>query len=77
MTTANDRPLWAAMLHAYLPEADRAKPHHSTPEPVVAYYRDEYGHDCYAISVGGLSSIVSSAHLVEERIIQLQRQISS
>ena len=53
------------------------EPHRSTPEPVVSYYRDEYGHDCYAISVGNLSSIVSSAHLVEERIIQLQRQISS
>ena len=53
------------------------EPPHPTPEPVVAYYRDEYGHDCYAINVGNLSSIVSSAHLVDERIIQLQRQISS
>jgi hypothetical protein len=53
------------------------EPPHPTPEPVVVYYRDAHGHDCYAISVGNLSSIVSSAHLVEERIIQLQRQISS
>lgn len=53
------------------------EPPHPTPEPVVAYYRDEYGHDCYAITVGNLNSIVSSAHLVDERISQLKRRHAS
>lgn len=40
----------------------------------VDYYVDSHGHDCYRICIpGGPCSIVSSAHLIEERKIQLLR----
>ena len=38
----------------------------------VDYYVDSHGHDCYRICrPDGMCSIVSSAHLIEERISQL------
>lgn len=40
----------------------------------VDYYVDCHGHDCYRICMpDGLCSIVSSAHLIEERKAQLLR----
>jgi hypothetical protein len=46
-----------------------------TPDDLdVAYYIDTHGHDCYRICIpGGPCSIVSSAHLIEERKAQLLR----
>lgn len=41
----------------------------------VDYYVDTHGHDCYRICLpeGGVCSIVSSAHLIDERKAQLLR----
>jgi len=41
----------------------------------VDYFVDTHGHDCYRICLpeGGPCSIVSSAHLIEERKVQLIR----
>lgn len=41
----------------------------------VDYYVDTHGHDCYRICLpeGGPCSIVSSAHLIEERKTQMLR----
>lgn len=45
------------------------------PEDVtVDYYVDTHGHDCYRLTLpNGISSTVSSAHLIEERKLQLLR----
>lgn len=44
----------------------------------VHYYVDSTGNDCYRICLpNGICSIVSSAHLVEERITQLLRAQSA
>lgn len=41
----------------------------------VEYYVDRHGHDCYRICCpDGTCSIVSSAHLIEERKAQLLRR---
>jgi hypothetical protein len=42
----------------------------------VDYYVDSHGHDCYRIChpESGLCSIVSSAHLIDERKTQLLRR---
>lgn len=43
-------------------------------EYTVEHYIDAQGHDCYRVcSPEGICSTVSSAHLVEERIAQLER----
>jgi len=44
----------------------------------VEYYVDSCGHDCYRIChpESGLCSIVSSAHLIEERKTQLLRRFT-
>ena len=41
----------------------------------VDYFVDCYGHDCYRICIpeSGICSIVSSAHLIDERKAQLLR----
>lgn len=41
----------------------------------VTYYVDDSGNDCYRVCLpeGGPCSIVSSAHLIEERKTQLLR----
>lgn len=47
-----------------------------TPDDLtVDYYVDTHGHDCYRICLpeGGVCSIVSSAHLIDERKAQLLR----
>jgi hypothetical protein len=45
----------------------------------VEYYVDRHGHDCYRICLpeGGPCSIVSSAHLIDERKAQLLRAFTS
>lgn len=44
----------------------------------VEHYRDPQGHDCYRICLPeGVCSTVSSAHLIDERIAQLQRLYAS
>jgi hypothetical protein len=50
-----------------------------TPEDVsVEYYLDCHGHDCYRVTLpNGVTSTVSSAHLIEERKVQLLRVYSS
>ena len=47
----------------------------SPDDLTVDYYVDCHGHDCYRICFpeGGPCSIVSSAHLIDERKIQLLR----
>ncbi len=50
-----------------------------TPDDLtVDYYVDSHGHDCYRIChpESGLCSIVSSAHLIEERKTQLLRRFT-
>ena len=45
-------------------------------EPVsVTHYVDATGNDCYCVclTASGVCSTVSSAHLIEERKVQLQR----
>lgn len=45
-----------------------------TPEDAsVTHYLDANGQDCYLITLADRSSIVSSAHLIDERIAQLLR----
>lgn len=40
----------------------------------VHYHQDDRGHDCYSIIMrNGVVSTVSSAHLIEERKVQLLR----
>lgn len=48
-------------------------------EPVsVTYYVDGTGNDCYRVCLeSGLCSIVSSAHLIDERKTQLLRMYPS
>lgn len=48
-------------------------------EPTVDYYVDSTGNDCYRICLPetGTCSIVSSAHLIEERKTQLLRAQST
>lgn len=45
----------------------------------VDYYVDSHGQDCYRICLpeGGICSIVSSAHLIDERKVQLLRAHST
>jgi hypothetical protein len=52
-----------------------ATPSTSAPDCTVDHYIDDTGQDCYRICLpgGGLCSIVSSAHLIEERKTQLIR----
>jgi hypothetical protein len=46
----------------------------SPDDLTVDYYIDCHGHDCYRICMpDGLCSIVSSAHLIDERKAQLLR----
>lgn len=43
--------------------------------PTVELYTDAVGNDCYRICLpSGVCSTVSSAHLIDERITQLQRK---
>jgi hypothetical protein len=50
-----------------------------TPEDVtVEYYVDCHGPDCYRLTLpSGVISTVSSAHLIEERKVQLLRAYSA
>jgi hypothetical protein len=47
----------------------------SPDDLTVDYYVDSHGQDCYRICLpeSGICSIVSSAHLIEERKVQLFR----
>lgn len=47
----------------------------SPDDLTVDYYVDIHGHDCYRICLpDGTCSIVSSAHLIDERKAQLLRR---
>lgn len=45
----------------------------------VDYYVDRHGHDCYRICLpeSGVCSTVSSAHLIEERKVQLLKRYAA
>lgn len=47
----------------------------SPDDLTVDYYVDQHGHDCYRVCLPGrrVCSIVSSAHLIDERKAQLLR----
>jgi hypothetical protein len=47
-----------------------------TDEPVTEFFEDAHGNECYRVSLGQLTTYVSSGHLVPDGIARLKRKLN-